>query len=280
MAQTLVYNGSIDNLKLQARCVALSWDGRFVVCGGLFSKVLVKDMVEGAVVMEVLHTTKVYAVAISFDGLTIAYGGDDGYAVVFDVNTHSEIFKSPKHAKRINAVGLTSDASLLVVGGDDMQTVVYDVRNKVSIAAHPHKSGVRSLAICAPNPAAAGRYTVIAADWSNLITALTLDVGVGGGNSSGGGAVKFSMNTTMKMSNKPFGCGVSADGRTVVAGGDDSQISVFDLSNAAAQIIEHKLPEYVASTAISADGSVIAAGGGGKSVLVMDAACVRSMCDG
>jgi WD40 repeat protein len=67
------------------------------------------------------------AVSFSSDGKSIATGGDDKFARIFDVSTGREMFKTAEHGALINSVSIAPDGKSLATGCGDKFARVFDL---------------------------------------------------------------------------------------------------------------------------------------------------------
>jgi eukaryotic-like serine/threonine-protein kinase len=125
----------------ELRCVALSPNGRHVLCGGIGGDLLLWDT--GAADRRPRrlqgHRDPVNAVAFAPDGGRAASGGDDGTARVWDTASGKELgCLNPQ--KAVLAVAFTPDGKRLLTGGKDGRLRLWDAaagRELRSFDAHP-----------------------------------------------------------------------------------------------------------------------------------------------
>lgn len=102
---------------------AFSPDGSRMVTGGYDSEkegavVRVWDVAAGKELRRMRHGGGLRTVTFSPNGKTIAAGGDDGWARIWDADTGKELFNLPKGGYRVRCVAFAPDGDTLAVAGD------------------------------------------------------------------------------------------------------------------------------------------------------------------
>src|SRR5436305_408072 len=74
------------------------------------------------------HLGPIFAAAFAPDGATLATGGVDGTARVWDARTGTELRQLTGHTGAVNAIAFAPDGATLATGGDDGTARIWDAR--------------------------------------------------------------------------------------------------------------------------------------------------------
>jgi hypothetical protein len=201
------------------------------------------------------HTAELKAIAISSDGSTVAAGGSDNKAIVYDIAS-KETLATFEHTAEVKAIAMSSDGSTVAAGGWDNKAVVYDVASKEMLATFEHTAEVYAIAMSSDgSTVAAGGYDK---------KAVVYDV-----------ASKETL-ATFEHTAAVNAIAMSSDGSTVAAGGSDKKAVVYDVaSKETLATFEHT--STVNAIASSSDGSTVAAGGVDNKAVVYDVASKEAL---
>jgi len=106
------------------------------------------------------HSGRVYSVAFSPDGCTLASGSYDQTIKLWDMETHREIATLKGHSNTIDSVAFSPDAQMLASGSDDKTVKLWDVKTQTEITTlKGHSDQVKYVAFSPDgNTLASGSY--------------------------------------------------------------------------------------------------------------------------
>lgn len=156
------------------------------------------------------HSDTINSVAFSPDGASLATCGSDRFAKIFSVGEGKLIRPLEGHTHYVLGVTWRADGRMLATSGADMVIKVWDARTGEQVRTIPgYTKEVNSV-----------RFVGL----TDQVVTTSGDNAVRVKNSSNGGGVRDLGGATDYM----FSLGVSADGKTIVAGGQDGVLRVWN----------------------------------------------------
>jgi WD40 repeat protein len=260
------------------RAVAFSADGRTIVSGGQDGTVRLWNRAGQPIGSPFQgHQGDVAAVAVSADGRTIVSGGQDGTVRLWD--RAGQPIGSPfqGHKQAVLSIALSADGGTIVSGGQDGSMMLWKrAGNQIGSTFLGHLGVARSVAVSAD-----GR-TIVGGGQDG-----TVRLWDRAGNQIGRRASQNSTTNPPAVRSdrrsgqqigSPFkghqgdvyAIALSADGRTIVSGGQDGTVRLWDRSGQQIGSPWKGHQHTVLSIALSADGRTIVSGGQDGTVRLWD----------
>ena len=202
------------------------------------------------------HTDRVYAVAFSPDGTTLASRSADKTARVWNVETGETIATLEGHTREVRSVAFSPDGTTLA-SGSFREVRLWNVVTKETIATPAVYSWVWSIAFSPDGTILA--YT----DWSQVRlwdVAMRHDIG-------------FLQGHTSIISSITF----SPDGTILASGSDDRTVKLWDIATGANIATFKGHTSTVNSVAFSPDGTILASGSDDRTVKLWDIATGKNI---
>jgi WD40 repeat protein/tetratricopeptide (TPR) repeat protein len=182
----------------------------------------------------------VHAAALAADGKTALTGGDDGTAVLWDVETGKPVGGPLRHGRAVRAVAISPDARTLLTGSEDGTARLWEVTAEGACerAALPHAAEVRAVGF--------------SPDGASVLT---------GGED---GTARVWDAATGKPRGQPLthraavrAVAFSADGRSVATGSHDGTARVWDAATGKPLARPFGHPGLLMSVAFTTDGRAL-----------------------
>jgi WD40 repeat protein len=247
-----------------ARSVAFSPDGKILVSGGwdTTEKLVSEDKDATAKLWEVGtgkqlaalngHTGKVYCVAFSPDGKTVASGGEDGVVKLWDAATGKERRSLNGHSGVVRSVAFAPDGKMLASGSLDKTIKLWDVatgQELYTLKGHTHS--VFSVAFRPDGKVLAS------GSWDKTIK--LWDTGTG-----------QELRTLKGHTVAVWAVAFTADGETLISGGGGptdpetiqlpGELKLWSATTGQEKASRKTYPGWVNSLSLSPDGKTLAAG--------------------
>jgi serine/threonine protein kinase len=198
------------------------------------------------------HGDDVQSIAFSPDGTTLATGGNDDAARVWDIESGDEIAVFEGHEDWVRSVAFSPDGTMLATGGDDRTARVWDIESGEETAVFEgHEDWVRSVAFSPDG--------TMLATGSDDRTARVWDVESGEETATLEGHEDWIQSVAF-----------SPDGTMLATGGDDSTVRLWDPADGDAIDTLSGLTGYGLTVAFSPDGTTLAAGGSDAAPRIWD----------
>jgi serine/threonine protein kinase/WD40 repeat protein len=121
--------------------------GGLVACGGWTGVVRLYDPNDWRTVCDLRSDVGAVSLAFSADGTSLAVGGSDGTAVIWNPTTRQEVRRIATNGGPVYSITFQPDGKALAVGGADRTVRLYDTATEALRSVYRgHESGVRSLA--------------------------------------------------------------------------------------------------------------------------------------
>lgn len=231
--------------------VAYAPDGQhFVTDNPTAFTVELRAIADGALVRSFSgHTDLIYSLTFSADGLRLLTGSRDNTAILWDVQSGTQLYTFEAHSRTINAVAIANDDSVIAVGSEDGKVSLWDMDG---------------LQLALLDTAASGAVFDLAFSPDNLY----LVVGVGGTLSPGnaGEAQIWEVETVQRIarlnnfSSFLYSVAYSPDGNTIAIGHGSGRITLFDARTHAIIAILDDGETEVSSLTYSPDGTTLLSG--------------------
>ncbi len=200
------------------RVLALDFspDGKWLASGGgepsRSGELKIWNVENGELVKAVpeAHSDTINAVAFSPDGASIATCGSDRFAKIFSVAEGKLIRPLEGHTHYVLGVTWRADGRMLATSGADMVIKVWDARNGDQVRTIPGYTKEVN--------------TVRFVGLTDQVVTTSGDNAVRMKNSSNGGGIRDLGGAADYM----YSLGVSADGKTIIAGGQDGVLRVWN----------------------------------------------------
>ena len=186
------------------------------------------------------HEDRIYSVAFSPDGKTLASGSRDDTVILWDVSSGKQIEILEGHERRIYSVAFSPDGRTLASGSGDGTVILWDVpsRKQIEILAG-HKDEVLSVAF-SPD----GRTL---ASGSEDDTVILWDV-----------PSRKQSAVLREHGDWVYSVAFSPDGRTLASGSGDSKVILWDVAHRKQKHTFKEPKTRIYSVAFSPDGRTLA----------------------
>ncbi len=233
------------------------------------------------------HKVDVYAVSLSGDGDTIAYGGDDRTVTVYRLHSNAmehvaTFLGTLKHKALVHAVSLSHDGKVMAVGSDKTISI-YESLNSVACVEHNSKINAITMdkdgmVILASEDEEVSVYdfrpgkVILAAEDEEV-------------SRSSAARIRYSLKTNSKINCETVhGISLSRDGTRVAIGEDHSRVVVYDVGTwvVIASFEVESDEEYlkVNTVSLSPDGKILAVGDDHRlSIFNVDSQCIVAALD-
>jgi WD40 repeat protein len=203
------------------------------------------------------------AIAFSPDGKSLAVGGDDGILRVVEYDTGKETYVSPSRNARIEKVGYSPNGKMIAVGDGNMQLAVYapGQPNKLAMTVlGADLGGVYGVAFTADSSAV---FTCGQDGKARLIAGPKPD-----GTTAGNTATK--LREFVGHAGAIGGLALSPDGTSLVTGGADKTLRVWEATSGKQLRSFQGHLEGVTAVAVRGDGRQIASASEDGAIRVWD----------
>ncbi|KAJ2935249.1 hypothetical protein H1R20_g1846, partial [Candolleomyces eurysporus] len=282
--------------------VAISADGKRIVCGSSDHTIRIWDMDKGAQIGELLlgHGNTINSVAISPNGKLIASGSDDKTIRIWDAETGTQVGEPLLgHTDSVWSVAISHDGQHIISGSSDKTVRIWDAAagTQIGVPLQEHIEVVWSVAIShkgkrivsgssdgtvriwdAETGRQVGEPLQGHTDWVWFVT-----ISPDGNHIFSGSRDKtiriWDAETGTQVgeplrehSSGVFSIAISPEGKHIVSGSEDKTIRIWDLETGK-QVGEplRGHTDYVTSVAISPDGKRIVSGSWDGTVRIWDA---------
>jgi WD40 repeat protein len=207
----------------------------------------------------------VNAVACSPDGKLLAVG--DGNAIrLWDLGTKKQIGKFRRHNGGVNALAFSSDGKLLASGGDDQSIRVWEVESGTEQRrfGHPFTRPATQHFLADYNLTNA--MVAFSPDSRELISSVRSDRSIRRWDvATGKELARYEGHQDGSTC-----VALSRDGKTLVAGAEDSCLRVWDVAEGKERFAEHGHRGRVFNVAFAADGKTVLSAGRDNVIRVWD----------
>ncbi len=146
--QTGEYTTFIEEQSLPASSFVVSPCERYIICGGLYSVIKVRNLKTGKPAKSPSHSKDfTHTLAISNDGKMLVGGGKDAQVKIWDFKTR-ELSMIFKHKDTVRSVAISPDNLTVVSGSNDETVKVWDLQTrKIKFTLKGHNCWVYCVAI-------------------------------------------------------------------------------------------------------------------------------------
>jgi WD40 repeat protein len=234
--------------------VAVTPDGKRIVCGDAKNRVMVWDAVTGMEIRALNgHMRQIRCVAGYFDNRRIVSGSDDKSMKIWDVDAGREIRTLHGHEKEILSVAVSRDDKWIVSGGKDQTIKIWDADTGQEIRTlHGHAGAVNLVAW-----ASDGKRIFSGSD----------DKSVKIWNADTGQEILSLQGHTAPVTS----VAMTPDGRRFVTGSSDKTVRIWEAETGFETLSLKGHTSVVTGVAVSRDGKRIISGNTQGFVLIWDA---------
>jgi RNA polymerase sigma factor (sigma-70 family) len=257
-----------------ALSVAFSTDGKWIVSsGGDFQfghcdfTASIWDAATGKELRRFSgHWGRIFAVAISPDGKTIATGSEDRTICLWDAATAQELHRLQGHRGKINGVAFSPDGKMLASASDDGSIRLWDVATGREMhLLLGHRQGVQTVLFMFMPAEQAVRSVAFSPAGKTLVSA-----SVDGTLRLWEAATGKELRHIGQQQQSINGLALTADGHTLASGGGDGVLRAWDLDSGKLLHALHGHEGEILAVAISPDGRTLASSSQDRTLRLWD----------
>jgi WD40 repeat protein len=263
--------------------VAISYDGNYIVAGGIDKKIYLFQKTSSLPLWSHLTDGELNSVALSSDGNYIVAGGTDDTVYLFHRTSSTPLWVY-KTGGNIRSVAISSDGSYIVAGTRENRVYLFHRSSSTPSWSYTTEAQVNSVSISADGhyiSAGSSDHNIYLFErtsstplWINTTRGIVNRVMISSdgnyiaailGFSTTGQLLLFHASNSVPLWEHNMGgaqftaLAISSDGNYIVSGGSNGNVMVFHKSDSRA-LWYRELSNNVFSVAISLDGNYIAAG--------------------